>query len=445
MFELQGKYNNAKIFTNLCDQQTISQILELLNSPTSEDSKIRIMPDCHAGAGCVIGTTMSIKDRVCPNLVGVDIGCGMLCIKIGKLIDFSNIENLKKFDQICHNDIPSGFDVYNEIPVHSWKNSIFSFKTDSHSPWESIIESLFCKDKISNKEHLYKSLGTLGGGNHFIEINKDKDDNYYLVIHSGSRNLGTQVAQIYQKIAEEKLLNNNEEKNKLIEQLKKEGRHSEIQEKLIEFSKKKAKFSKELAFLTENDLEKYLHDLYICQEFASNSRKEMARILLLSMFNFIYTDKPLISFEDSKIVCKSKKCDFKLNFFETIHNYIQPDNKILRKGAVSAYENQLLLIPLNMRDGSLICIGKGNEDWNNSAPHGAGRLMSRSEAKEFISIEEFKETMKDVFSTSINQSTIDESPFAYKPMESIIENIKDTVEIVERIKPIYNFKASDTQ
>ena len=443
MFELKGKNNVAKVFTDLCDEKTIGQVIGLLNSPVADNSKIRIMPDCHSGAGCVIGTTMTIKDKICPNLVGVDIGCGMLCISLDDKIDFSNIKNLEKFDQICHNDIPSGFDVHNEIPVKLWKGTIFSFKNDWYMPWEGMIDNLKCKDKLSNKEHLYKSLGSLGGGNHFIEINKDDDGNYYLVIHSGSRNLGTQVASIYQKIAEEKLVNNYEAKKNLIEQLKKEGRQSEIQQKLSELQNEQPKFPKELAYLTGSDLEDYLHDLYICQEFASNSRKAMAKIMLSNFFEFLYKEKPAVSFEDEfEISCENSSFDIRFNYFETIHNYISPEELILRKGAISAKNNEMVLIPMNMRDGSLICIGLGNEDWNYSAPHGAGRLMSRGQAKDSISIEDFENSMKGIYTTSVNQSTIDESPFAYKPMDSIINNIKDTVKIIKRIVPVYNFKAS---
>ena len=307
-----------------------------------------------------------------------------------------------------------------------------------------MIDNLKCKDKISNKEHLYKSLGSLGGGNHFIEINKDENENYYLVIHSGSRNLGTQVANIYQKIAENKLVNNCEAKKNLIEQLKKEGRHSEIQQKLSELSNEQPKFPKELAFLTDSDLEDYLHDLYICQEFASNSRKAMAKIMLSKILEFVFEEKPIVSFEnDFEICCENSSFDIRLNYFETIHNYINPKDLILRKGAISAQKNEKVLIPMNMRDGSLICVGLGNEEWNCSAPHGAGRLMSRGEAKDSISLEDFKESMKGIYTTSVNQSTIDESPFAYKPMESIIDNIEDTVKIIKRILPVYNFKASN--
>ena len=416
MFNVRGKNGEAKIFTDLADEVTIGQIIGILNSELAKDSQVRIMPDCHAGAGCVIGTTMKKTDKVCPNIVGVDIGCGMLVVELGKIaID------LEKFDRCCH-EIPSGNAVYEDIRQidHQWNCS--NFTKDRYS-W---LDSFECAKLLRNKERLWGSLGSLGGGNHFIELDKDDDDNVYLVIHSGSRNLGKQVAEIYQDIAEKKLLNNSKEKADLIAKLKAQGRFQEIQDKLTELSKKQPKTPKELAYLTDTDKSNYYNDMNLCQRFASENRKRIAFQILEKYF-------------EKKI--------WENNFpnFETIHNYMDFNHGILRKGAVSAQKGEKLIIPMNMRDGSLICIGKGNPDWNYSAPHGAGRLMSRAEAREKISLEEFSDSMQGIYSTTVNRSTLDESPMAYKPMEIIVENIKDTVEIVKIIKPIYNFKASEEE
>lgn len=405
MLEVKGKYNIAKIFTDVVDNETISQIITLLNQEFTQDSKIRIMPDCHAGAGCVIGTTMKIHNKVVPNLVGVDIGCGMKLVELGK----SNI-NFEELDCFIRNNIPSGMNVNDEV----LDNSIN-------------LKELKCFEFLKNDLYLMKSLGSLGGGNHFIEVDKDDEENYYLVIHSGSRNLGLQVAKYYQRKAIEYhknlIFDKQKEKKTIIEQLKKEGKQQLIQKALKEIDEKlvKTHIPEDLCYVEGPLFDDYIHDMDICQKFAVINREVIA-----------------------KKICLFLKLNYNsLNGFETIHNYINMEDMILRKGAISAYKDQLVLIPINMRDGCIIGKGKGNVDFNYSAPHGAGRLLSRSEAKEKINLEDFERTMEGIYTTSVNQSTIDESPFAYKPIESILENIKDTIEIVKIVKPIYNFKSSE--
>lgn len=405
MLEVKGKYNIAKIFTDVVDNETISQIITLLNQEFTQDSKIRIMPDCHAGAGCVIGTTMKIHNKVVPNLVGVDIGCGMKLVELGK----SNI-NFEELDCFIRNNIPSGMNVNDEV----LDNSIN-------------LKELKCFEFLKNDLYLMKSLGSLGGGNHFIEVDKDDEGNYYLVIHSGSRNLGLQVAKYYQRKAIEYhknlIFDKQKEKKTIIEQLKKEGKQQLIQKVLKEIDEKlvKTHIPEDLCYVEGPLFDDYIHDMDICQKFAVINREVIA-----------------------KKICLFLKINYNsLNGFETIHNYINMEDMILRKGAISAYKDQLVLIPINMRDGCIIGKGKENADFNYSAPHGAGRLLSRSEAKEKINLEDFEKTMEGIYTTSVNQSTIDESPFAYKPIESILENIKDTIEIVKIVKPIYNFKSSE--
>lgn len=399
---------NVKIFTKNIEQEAIDQINELLDQEAFKNSKIRIMPDVHAGKGCVIGFTGNLGDKVIPNIVGVDIGCGMLCVKLGK-VDL----NLEKLDQIIRQYIPSGMNVH---------------ETQKYKFLE--LEQLYCFKELTNKDnYLEKSLGTLGGGNHFIEIDIDEDNNKYLVIHTGSRNLGKQVAEIYQNKAIEYCSYKKEmkeEKEKIIKEYKEQGKQKEIQNKLIEINKKyegKTKLPKELCYLEGKLREDYLHDMKICQEFAVLNRDNIAKEIL---FNY-FTDE-LIP------VC---------NKFETIHNYISFEDNIVRKGAISAKKGERVLIPMNMRDGCIIGIGKGNDDWNQSAPHGAGRIMSRSKAKETLNLKDFENSMNGIYTTSVSESTIDESPMAYKPMDEIIKCIEETVEIERIIKPIYNFKANE--
>lgn len=410
MLELHGKHNTCKVFTDLIDNETTSQLINLLNQEFTKDSRIRIMPDCHAGAGCVIGTTMTLHGKVVPNLVGVDIGCGMHTVKLD--VKASDID-MQQLDSVIRKQVPSGFNVH---------------ETSQQAKTSLDCTKLRCWHKKGvdiNDMLAYRSVGTLGGGNHFIEVDVDENDMAYLVIHTGSRHLGLEIAKYYQDLAYIKLCSNDLPARKLalIDELKKQNRQSEIQQatKDLETAYKKEHPSvpKDLAYLEGDDFLDYIHDMKMVQEHASYNRKAIA-----------YT------------ICKHM--DFRvIDSFETIHNYIDTEHMLLRKGAVSARNNEMLLIPMNMRDGSLLCYGKGNDDWNQSAPHGAGRLMSRSQAKANIDLADFKETMAGIFSTSVNQSTIDESPFAYKPMESIVKNVKDTVEIAKIIKPIYNFKAGD--
>ena len=396
MIELKGKYNTAKVFTDNVEETAVGQIIELCNQWFTKDSKIRIMPDTHAGAGCTIGTTMTIQDKLVPNMVGVDIGCGMAVVNLGNEIKI----DLEGLDNFIRNNIPSGQNVHEKQQ---------KFK----------LGDLKCLNHI-NEDRALKSIGTLGGGNHFIEVNKDNQDNIYLVIHSGSRYLGKQVAEYYQEQAYAELTNLREEKQKIIQHLRNQGKEKDIQEEIKKI--KIPKVNRQLAYVEGNNFDNYIHDMKIVQNYAYANRLGM----LSSIFqNYLNLDL---------------QCN--IGYFQTIHNYIDIDNMILRKGAISAQKDEKVIIPMNMRDGSLICIGKGNPDWNYSAPHGAGRIMSRSKAKENVTLDEFQESMKDIYTTSVSKDTIDESPMAYKPMEEIIRNIKDTVEIVDIIKPIYNFKAS---
>ena len=400
---------NLKIFTKNIDEEALKQINELLDQDAFKDSKVRIMPDVHAGKGCVIGFTGNLGNKVIPNIVGVDIGCGMLCIELG------NIElDLEKIDNIIRKYVPSGRN------VHEKTQSKF---VD--------LEKLYClKELKNNNDFLERSLGTLGSGNHFIEIDKYKDNNKYLVIHTGSRNLGKQVASIYQEKAIKYCSYKKEmqeEKEKIKLEYKKQGRKSEITAALIDVEKKyegKTKLPIDLCYLEGENREKYLHDMKICQEFARNNRLCIAKQILFNYFNIDNLDN-----------------NFK--YFETVHNYISFEDNIIRKGAIAARSNERVLIPMNMRDGCIIGIGKGNDDWNKSAPHGAGRIMSRNKAKEVVKIDEYRKSMNGIYTTSVNKDTIDEAPMVYKPMQEIVDCIKDTVEIEKIIKPIYNFKASE--
>jgi RNA-splicing ligase RtcB len=406
MFELNGKYNSCKVFTDNCDNETISQLTTLLNQESVNGSRIRIMPDTHAGKGSVIGTTMTLTNKVIPNLVGVDIGCGMICVKLKeKRID------LPKLDSVIRKYVPSGFEIHEEAICDA-----------------SPIEDLRCT-KYVNLDRAMKSLGTLGGGNHFIEVDKDSDDNLWLVVHTGSRHLGIEVCDYYQEMGYKRLSEKasggslKEKSDELIKKLKSEGRDKEISKSLeklrAEYKASNISIPQALAYVEGQDFDDYLHDMDLVQQHAVINRVTIVHQIIKNM-KFHVVDE-----------------------FTTIHNYIDVDNMILRKGSVSAQLGEKLIIPMNMRDGSLICIGKGNPDWNYSAPHGAGRLMSRSQAKESISMSDFKKSMEGIYSTSVSRSTIDESPMVYKPMQEIIDNVKDTVDIVDIIKPIYNFKAGE--
>lgn len=377
MIEINGKYNTAKVFTDNVEDTALAQIKELCNQDFVKDSIIRIMPDAHAGAGCTIGTTMTVSDKIVPNLVGVDIGCGMETLKLKqKKID------LKKLDKIIYDYIPSGFDIRK-------KQHKYAEKID--------LNKLICKEKV-NLERARLSIGTLGGGNHFIEVNKDKEGILFLVVHSGSRHLGKQVAEHYQALAYKELTEMRRKKED-------KDNYPEI--------------NKQLAYVQGESFHNYLHDMKIIQQYAVFNRKAIVSEIV---------NRLGLEIEEQ---------------FTTIHNYIDLDSMILRKGAISAMLGERVLIPINMRDGSLICIGKGNKDWNYSAPHGAGRIMSRRKAKETIRLEVFKKTMEGIFTTTVNRSTLDECALAYKPMNEIIDNIQDTVEIIDIIKPVYNFKAAE--
>ena len=412
MVELNGKYASAKIYTDNVESAAISQMMALLNQPFVEGSQIRIMPDTHAGAGCVIGTTMTLTDKVVPNLVGVDIGCGMVCIRLKeKRID------LPAFDAVVRKCVPSGGNVHEE---------------ENGNRTSLVVENLRCYGKTGARirpDLAYKSVGTLGGGNHFIELDRDKDDNIWLVIHTGSRHLGIEVCNFYQNAGYQALKDKanggskQEKRDAFIAKLKAEDRHKDIDREVKrwekEYTEKNSAVPYDLAYVEGDLFRDYIHDMDMVQKHAACNRAEIARVIL-----------------------KYAKLH-EVERFETIHNYIDVEHMILRKGSVSAQEGERLLIPINMRDGSLICIGKGNPDWNYSAPHGAGRLMSRSAAKESISMDDFKAAMDGIYTTCVNRGTIDESPMAYKPMDEIVENIAGTVDIVDIIKPIYNFKAGE--
>ncbi|WP_144649403.1 RtcB family protein [Bacillus cereus] len=395
MMKLQGKYNEAKVFTNNVDETATGQIIDLCNQEFVKDSQIRIMPDTHAGAGCTIGTTMTIQDKIVPNLVGVDIGCGMEVVVIDKKKEEINFDCL---DETIRKFVPSGFRIRD-------KEHRFSKKVDFDG-----VRAPFTLQRAQ------KSIGTLGGGNHFVELNEDEKGNVYIVIHSGSRNLGKQIAEYYQNFAYEQHIDVTSMKDEIIKRLTEEGRAKEIQETLRGIQKPKIR--KELAYLEGQGFKDYMNDMNIAQKYAALNRKAMIDEIVTKM--------------DWKITDQ----------FTTIHNYIDIENMILRKGAISAQKDERVIIPINMRDGSIIAFGKGNPDWNFSGPHGAGRIMSRKKAKESLSLEEFQNTMTEVWTTSVVESTIDEAPMVYKPMGEIIENTKETIDIKHIIKPLYNFKAN---
>jgi tRNA-splicing ligase RtcB (3'-phosphate/5'-hydroxy nucleic acid ligase) len=384
--------NSAIIFTDNLEQEAWDQVKTLANTEAYQDEKIRIMPDAHAGKGCTIGTTMTISDKVTPNLVGVDIGCGMLTVALK-----DNYIDYRQLDQVIRSKVPGGFH------IHSKPQRDFDFS------------NLRCKKHVDIERAAY-SIGSLGGGNHFIEIEQsDRTGIIYLVIHSGSRKLGGDVCKHYQDKAARALASSAQEVQKAIDRLKATGRQKEIGDELKRI--KNPAISKELAWLSGEDFDDYMNDMAIVQKFASVNRETIARIIL----------------HETGLK--------ELSRFETIHNYIDFRRMILRKGAVSAEKGETLLIPVNMRDGSLLCVGKGNAEWNYSAPHGAGRLMSRSKAKQVLNMEEFKASMKGIYTTSVIPQTLDEAPQAYKPVEEITSFITDTVEISETLKPLYNFKA----
>ncbi|MCB5235127.1 MAG: RtcB family protein [Candidatus Cloacimonetes bacterium] len=396
MIEITGKYGSAIVFTENVEATAYSQLKEILDSETqiALGANIRVMPDVHAGLGCVIGTTMQITDKVVPNFVGVDIGCGM---KVQKLQEKAEDIDLAKLDNIIKKRIPSGF----------------SIRDNPHAlAGETRIEELRCKNFV-NLDRAYKSIGTLGGGNHFIELNEDDEGTLYLVIHSGSRHLGTQIAGYYQEEAHLRL------NAKHSQRIQFDGKMKKKDFRRAKRKQAEARIPKNLAYCEGELMQDYLIDMDIGQEFAFINRRAMAEIIISSMGWTV------------------------LEEFQTIHNYIDTKNMILRKGAVSAQKDEILLIPINMQFGSLICIGKGNPHWNHSAPHGAGRVMSRRQARERVSLQDFRDSMQGIYTSSVNRDTLDEAPMVYKPAEEIMENIKDTVDVLEIIRPIYNFKAAD--
>ena len=400
MLEVSGKYNQAKIFTDVVDQASIAQVIELCNQEFTAGSRIRLMPDVHAGAGCTVGTTMTITDRVVPNLVGVDIGCGMETARLRE-----DHLDLQKLDKLIRERIPSGFAV--RSAVHRYADRID-------------LEELCCARHIDMRR-AERSIGTLGGGNHFIEVDRDEEGELYVVIHSGSRRLGLEVAKYYQEEGY-KVLNQTDQASldRLIAEMRAAGRQKEIQKELKRRkSQKLTRIPRPLAYVAGALFDQYIHDMKLVQHFARLNRQAMLDEIVKGM----------------KLHVEEQ--------FTTIHNYIDTDAMILRKGAVSARAGERLLIPINMRDGSLLCVGKGNEDWNCSAPHGAGRLMSRGEAKQSFTVSEFKKQMEGIYSTSVGRSTLDECPMAYKGMADILDNIGPTAEVVKVIRPIYNFKAGE--
>lgn len=396
MFIVKEKFNQAKVFANTVDVDTMSQIYNLCNQEWLKGSNIAIMPDTHYGKSSTVGTTLTIGDKICPALIGTDIGCGMLTIKLPR--ELGEID-LKKLDKFINVKIRHGAQIYSKRlynPIHE----------------RLYLSELHCYKQLNNPEKLEKGCGSLGSGNHFIELDKDDENNIYLVIHSGSRKLGMEIGSYYQRMANEYCNDNN------------------------------IHVMKAFSYLEGEMLQDFLHDVNICQHYAQVNRKLIALQILKHLFNEryyakngnVYIDTDECGYDDENI-------DVRFESFETVHNYISQNDNILRKGAISMHKGEMVLIPINMRDGAIIAVGKGNPEYNYSGPHGAGRLMSRAKAKELITLEEFSATMKDVYTTSVRESTVDESPMVYKSMNEILDNIKDTAEIVKIIKPIYNFKS----
>lgn len=405
---LDGKFTNAKVFTHNIDNTTMSQIIELCNQPFVEKSSIRIMPDCHAGKGCTIGTTMTISDKVVPNLVGVDIGCGMATIKIKEM-------SFDKLDKIIREHIPHGFNIHERSRERLLKND---FNID--------LSILKCKIKY---QRAFNSVGTLGGGNHFLEIDKSKDGTLYLTVHTGSRNLGKQVAEYYQEQAIKHCIKKygRDSSAHIVACLTARGEQDKIESELKKHRESIKKPTNDLCYLEGDLLKDYLHDMDLAQRYAAANRI----VILADILSHYY---------DSKFTEVLK--DVKKNAIECIHNYVDIENMILRKGAISAQKDEKVIIPINMKDGIIIGTGKGNPEWNFSAPHGAGRILSRGKAKSTIDLKDFKDSMKDVYTTCVGQSTLDEAPQAYKPIEDILQYIEETVDIIEILKPVYNFKSN---
>lgn len=402
MFEIKGKINTAICYAKTIDGKAEEQIRRMCDCALTENSCIRIMPDVHAGKGCTIGTTMTITDKICPNIVGVDIGCGMYTVRLKE-----QKLNFQTLDVICHK-IPSGMCVWDDT------QEFFD------------LQQLHCYYKLKDVKRLERSLGTLGGGNHFIEVERASDGTYYLIIHSGSRNLGKQTAEIYQNIAIDLHRGKTDylqQRDRLIEKYRNAGKQSEIQYalKLLEqqYREQQMEIPEDLCWLYGSDMNDYLHDVEICQQFAKRNREKMAEMILQ------HTGMTAVE------------------AFHTIHNYIDMDEMILRKGAIAAHAGQKVLIPINMRDGSILAFGKGNPEWNESAPHGAGRIMSRAQAKRKLSLQEYQTEMQGIYTTCINLDTIDEAPMAYKSLQDIMDVVYQSVDIIDVMKPVYNFKATE--
>lgn len=405
---------DLKIYAKGVEDQASKQIDEIMKSPAFKDEKVRIMPDVHAGKGCVIGFTSTMGDKVIPNVVGVDIGCGMLTVPLGQ----ADID-LKRLDEVIKLYIPSGANVHDSVAWNSLKAELFMYWYDLIHI-QSLMQKLHCIKNIKNLDRIERSLGTLGGGNHFIEVGVDSKGEKYLIIHTGSRNLGSQVASYYQDLAiKQKNERFSAKKERLINKYKESDRESELQSEIIKLQQEFAS-NNDLCYLEGEHKYMYLNDMATCQEYASLNRGIILHMIVNKMG-------------------MQNRC--KLGF-HTIHNYISLKDNIVRKGAISAQKDEKLLIPINMRDGCILGVGKGNDDWNQSAPHGAGRIMSRTQAKKEIKLDEFKDTMSGIYSTSIKSNTIDEAPMAYKSMDDIVSQISDTVEVIDIIKPIYNFKHS---
>lgn len=402
MVEITGTHNTAIVYTSEIEETAKEQIISICNQPEFQGNKIRVMPDVHAGKGCTIGTTMTISEKIVPGMVGVDIGCGMETVQLAERdIDFESLDNA------IRKEIPAGREIRDEH--HELNNQIE-------------LSELRCSRKM-RLGRARRSIGTLGGGNHFIEVDRSDDGSLFLIVHSGSRNLGSEVASYYQQEAYKTLCGNSKTQiDKVIARLRAEGREKEIQstvQNLKAVGEHNPSIARDLAYVTGELFDDYIHDMKITQRFADLNRQAMTTVILQTL--------GLTEVER----------------FTTIHNYIDMDAMILRKGAVSAKRGEKLIIPINMRDGCLICVGKGNDDWNQSAPHGAGRIMSRKKAFGNLTMDEYRKEMQGVYSTSVNEDTLDESPMAYKSIDTIIGSIEPTVEIVQRIKPVYNFKAGE--
>lgn len=423
--ELQGKYGTAKVYTDEIENEAISQIINLLNQPMSKGANVRIMPDVHSGAGCVIGYTARLTDKVVPNLIGVDIGCGVTAWKLGKRSELG--EKYEKLDKFIRENIPSGRTIRES---GSWEEPLeHIYDTYGHDYIGHFLEmvEIVCDKTKQDFEYVYNSLGTLGGGNHFIEIDLDNKDNLWLVIHSGSRNFGLKVAKHHQHVAEESMYSMpKEEFDRRVEEIKrtKKGKGIEVAINALRKEARSKGKATGLEYLEGENTQSYYEDMNIAQEYAGLNRRLMGYLILEKFFKLDYDEVEIV---------------------ESVHNYINFEDRILRKGAISAHKGARVIIPLNMADGIIVGFGRGNSDWNWSAPHGAGRKMSRSKAKASLSVEEFQRVMKKkgVWSSTADKNTLDEAPMAYKKSEKIIEYLADTVDIEVHMKPTYNFKAAE--